>query len=166
MAARVSFGVKPAFLRHRIVEPVLALLRQGVTPEKIALGMALGVVLGVTPMFGTTTILCMVAAFFLRLNPAAIQFVNYLMLPVQLMLLIPFIRAGEWLFGAARNPVTLDRIRQLIQANVWHAIAALWTSTVHALAVWAILGSLSIFPIYWLLVRPLRRIARMRLVAK
>lgn len=160
MAARVSFW------RRRIADPVVALLRQGVTPEKIALGLAMGVVLGVTPAIGSTTFLCMIAAFFLRLNPAAIQLVNYLMFPLQLILLIPFIRGGEWMFGAARNPVTLERIRQLIAASVWHAIATLWTSTVHALAVWAILGLLAIFPIYWLLVGPLRRVARMRAVGK
>jgi uncharacterized protein (DUF2062 family) len=155
-----------SFWRHRIVEPLIGLLKQGVTPEKIALGLAMGIVLGVTPMVGSTTILCMVAAFLLRLNPAAIQLVNYLMMPLQLALLIPFIRAGEWVFGAARNPVTLDRIRQLIEANVWHAIVALWTSTVHALAVWATLGALAVFPIYWLLVGPLRKLAHLRTVAK
>jgi len=162
VAARISFS----FWRHRIVEPLIGLLKQGVTPEKIALGLAMGIVLGVTPMVGSTTILCMVAAFLLRLNPAAIQLVNYLMMPLQLALLIPFIRAGEWVFGAARNPVTLDRIRQLIEANVWHAIVALWTSTVHALAVWATLGALAVFPIYWLLVGPLRKLAHLRTVAK
>ena len=161
----MAAGVTSGFWRRRIVEPVLALLRQGVTPEKIALGVALGITLGVTPMLGSTTILCMVAAFVLRLNPAAIQLVNYLMYPVQLAMLIPFMRAGEWLFGAARNPVTLDSIRLLIQANVWHAIVTLWTATVHALVAWAILGLLAVFPIYWLLLSPLRRLARNREVA-
>jgi hypothetical protein len=108
----------------------------------------------------------MAAAFLLRLNPAAIQVVNYVMLPLQLALLIPFFRAGEWMFGAARNPITLDGIRHLIQTNVWNAIATLWTSTVHALAVWAILGMVAVFPVYWLLRAPLRRLARLREVTK
>ena len=150
------------FWRRRIVHPVIAMLRQGVTPEKVALGLALGIIVGVTPMLGSTMILCMAAAFVLKLNPAAIQLVNFLMFPVQLLLLIPFIRAGEWMFGAVRDPLTLNRIRQLIEANVWNAIATLWLETLHALAVWAILGSLAIFPVYRLLLDPLRRLARMR----
>lgn len=154
------------FLRHKIGKPLLALLRQGVTPEKIALGLALGIIIGTTPLIGSTTILCVVAAALLRLNPAAIQLVNYLMFPVQLALLIPFFRAGEWLFGAAHNPITLDQVRQLVQANIWKAIEALWTSTVHALAVWAIAGLLALFPIYWLVLAPLRRLARLRTVAE
>lgn len=155
-----------AFFRHRIGRPLLALLRQGVTPEKIALGLALGIIIGTTPLIGSTTILCLVAAAVLRLNPAAIQLVNYLMFPVQLMLLIPFFRAGEWLFGSAHNPITLDQVRQLVQADVWKAIATLWTSTIHALAVWAIVGALAVVPIYWLLLAPIRRLARLRMVAQ
>ncbi len=154
------------FARHRIGKPLLELLRQGMTPEKISMGLALGIVLGVTPVIGSTTILCTVAAFLLRLNPAAIQAVNYLMFPVQLTLLVPFIRAGEWMFGVTHNPVTLDGIRQLIQTNVWHAIAALWTSTMHALVVWAAVGSLAIWPIYRILLTPLRRLGRMPMVAR
>ena len=155
-----------AFLRHRIGKPLLALLRQGVTPEKIALGLALGIVIGTTPLIGSTTILCIVAAALLRLNPAAIQLVNYLMFPVQLMLLIPFFRAGEWLFGSAHNPITLDQVRQLVQMNIWKAIATLWTSTIHALAVWAIVGSMALCPLYWLLLLPIRKLARVRAVAE
>ena len=154
------------FFRHKVGKPLLALLRQGVTPEKISMGLALGIVIGVTPLIGSTTILCVVAAFVLRLNPAAIQLVNYLMFPVQLTLLIPFYRAGERLFGAAHNPVTPDQIRLMFQTNIRHAIATLWTSTVRALTVWAILGLLAVFPIYRLLLVPLRRLARLRAVTE
>lgn len=154
------------FFRHRVGRPLMALLRQGVTPEKISLGLTLGIVIGVTPLIGSTTILCLLAAFLLQLNPAAIQVVNYLMLPVQLMMLIPFFRAGEWVFGAAHNPITLDGIRRLIQTNLGKAIATLWISTVHALAVWAILGVLAVFPIYRILLTPLRRLARLRVVSR
>jgi uncharacterized protein (DUF2062 family) len=162
MAARVI----GEFFRHKIAGPLLTLLRQGATPEKIALGLALGMVIGVTPLIGSTTLLCMLAAFLLRLNPAAIQLVNYVMLPVQLMLLIPFYRAGEWVFGSAHNPITLDGVRQLIQANIWKAILTLWTSTIHALAVWAVVGLLASYPVYMLLLPPLRKLARIRMVAK
>lgn len=150
------------FWTRRVAEPALALLREGVTPEKIALVVALGITLGVTPIIGSTTLLCMAAASLLRLNPAAIQIVNCLMLPIQLMLIVPFIRVGEWIFGAARNPVTLERMRHLIQENVWNAMATLWTATVHALVAWALVGAIVIFPLYRLMLVPLRRLEHWR----
>lgn len=151
-----------SFWKRRIGDPLVGLLRQGVSPEKIALGVALGITLGITPMLGSTTVLCVVAAFLLRLNPAAIQLVNYFMYPAQLALLIPFIRAGEHLFGAAHDPVTLDKIRLMIQTNVWHAIVSLWAATVHALAVWALASLLIIPTLYWLLLGPLRKLPSAR----
>ncbi len=78
------------WLRRKIVNPILDLLRQGITPEKIALSIALGLTLGVAPVLGSTSILCLLAAFVLGLNLPAIQLVNYLVYPLQLALLAPF----------------------------------------------------------------------------
>jgi uncharacterized protein (DUF2062 family) len=47
---------------RRVVDPILRLMTQGITPEKIALSLAFGIVLGVFPMLGSTAILCVVAA--------------------------------------------------------------------------------------------------------
>jgi uncharacterized protein (DUF2062 family) len=88
------------WLRRQIVNPVLDLLRQGVTPEKISLSIALGITLGVTPVLGSTSVLCFLAAVLLRLNLPALQLVNYLVYPLQFALLVPFIRVGEWILAA------------------------------------------------------------------
>jgi uncharacterized protein (DUF2062 family) len=66
------------FLHKRLVRPILHLLTQGITPEKIALSLAFGIMLGVFPVMGTTTVLCLIAALLFRLNLAAVQFVNFL----------------------------------------------------------------------------------------
>lgn len=68
--------MKESFFHRRLIRPILDLLRQGVTPEKIALSLALGVALGVFPVLGSTTALCALAALVLRLNLPAIQIVN------------------------------------------------------------------------------------------
>ncbi len=65
--------------------------------EKLALILALGLVLGTFPIFGLPTVLCALAALMLRLNVAALQVVNQLSSPLQLALLIPFERLG-WRF--------------------------------------------------------------------
>src|SRR5258708_970640 len=40
------------FLQRRVIKPLVKLLRQGVTPEKLALSLALSVTLAVIPAFG------------------------------------------------------------------------------------------------------------------
>ena len=65
-----------AFLQKRLIAPILQLLTQGITPEKIALSLAFGIMLGVFPVLGTTTLLRFAAALIFRLNLAAVQLVN------------------------------------------------------------------------------------------
>lgn len=81
--------MREGFIHRRLVQPVIALLSQGITPEKIALSLAIGIVLGVFPVLGSTTLLCAAAAMVFRLNLPAIQLVNYIVYPLQLALFVP-----------------------------------------------------------------------------
>jgi uncharacterized protein (DUF2062 family) len=147
------------FFHLRVVAPIVALLTQGITPEKIALSLAFGVVLGIFPVLGSTTVLCAVAALIFQLNLPAIQFVNYLIYPVQLLLLVPFIRMGEALFRVAPLPLSLTQILAMVRTDLPHAISTLWLAEVHAMSAWLLIGSPAIFLIYFLLSRALRRVA-------
>lgn len=149
--------MKESFFYRKLVRPLVDLLRQGVTPEKIALSVALGVVLGAFPALGWTTALCAIAAFALRLNLPAIQIVNYFMYPVQFALLLPFFRLGEKLFGAQHLPISIKQIFDLIHTSLWGAIKLLWTTTWHAIVVWGLLAPLVVGLIYFALTPLLRR---------
>jgi uncharacterized protein (DUF2062 family) len=147
-------------MKRRIAGPIVDLLRQGITPEKIALSIALGITLGVTPVLGSTSILCLLTAVVFRLNLPAIQMVNYFAYPLQFALLIPFIRMGEWIFAAQPIKISVAQIVNLIRADVWSAISMLWTTTIHALVAWLALGSLASLLLYVLLAPALRRLAK------
>ena len=94
---------------------LIAFLKMGITPEKLALCIALGFTFGMIPALGTTTILCALTAFILRLNLAAILVVNYFVYPIQLALLLPFIRAGEWLFGSGHLDLSAELIQRMMK---------------------------------------------------
>src|SRR5437868_2134446 len=94
-----------SFWQRRVVALILAQLRQGITPEKIALTIALGTALGIFPILGSSTVLCAITAIRLRLNQPIIQLVNYLVYPLQLVLLLPFYRSGESLFRQPHVPI-------------------------------------------------------------
>ncbi len=152
--------MKEGFLYRRLVRPVLDLLRQGVTPEKIALSLTLGVALGVFPVLGSTTALCALAALVLRLNLPAIQIVNYFVYPLQIALLIPFFRLGERLFRAPHLPLSVSQIYAMIHANMWSAIRSLWTTTWHAIVVWCVVAPVFAGIAYGVLAPMLRRVLR------
>jgi uncharacterized protein (DUF2062 family) len=143
--------------RRKVVRPILGFLRQGLTPEKLSLTIALGITLGVTPVLGSTVLLCTLAAIAFRLNLAAIQLVNWLVYPFQLALVIPFYRIGGWIFRTPASDFSIVYVMAMIRTNLLHAVATLWTVTIHALAAWLLLGSIATGLLYLMLVPVLRR---------
>ena len=147
--------------QRRVVAPVVAQLRQGITPEQIALTLALGGVLGIFPILGATTALCAVAGIWLRLNQPLIQLVNYLVYPVQILLLIPFYRAGERLFGA--EPVPIANVPDLIArfgADPWRFVVDYGLVGLYGIAVWCLVAPALAALAYALLKPTLRAMAR------
>jgi uncharacterized protein (DUF2062 family) len=138
--------------RRKVVRPVLEFLRQGLTPEKLSITIVLGITLGVAPVLGSTALLCTLVAVAFRLNLAAIQLVNWLVYPFQLALVIPFYRLGGWMFKTPPSELSVVHILTLIRTNPFHAVATLWTVTLHALAAWLLLGSVTTGLLYVLLV--------------
>ncbi|OQB37381.1 MAG: hypothetical protein BWY06_02392 [Candidatus Latescibacteria bacterium ADurb.Bin168] len=146
------------FVRRRVVSPVVDLLKQGVTPEKIALSMIVGGALGVFPVLGSTTILCTLAAFLLRLNMPAIQIVNYVVFPLQLLLLIPFARFGERIFHANPIPFSASEMVAMFQSDFLGSMNALWVTGLHAIVAWCVFMPPAAVFAYLVLVPGLRRI--------
>jgi uncharacterized protein (DUF2062 family) len=151
--------MKSSFFHRRLIAPIVVLLTQGITPEKIALSIAFGIVLGVFPVLGSTTILCAAAALIFRLNLPAIQLVNYLIYPLQIFFLLPFIRLGEMLFRAAPLQLSLAQMLAMARADLPHAIETLWLAGVHAMSAWLLIGPPAILLLYFLLSRALRQVA-------
>jgi uncharacterized protein (DUF2062 family) len=75
-------------------------LGQGISPRRLALTLALGFAVGCIPVVGIPTILCAGLALALRLNLPAIQAANYAAMPLQLALIVPFVRMGGWIVSA------------------------------------------------------------------
>lgn len=85
-------------------DQVGALLRMGISPQRLALTLALGFAIGCFPLVGIPTALCMLVAVALRLNVPAIQVANYAAMPLQLLLIWPFVRLGGWIFSSTPQP--------------------------------------------------------------
>jgi len=118
----------------------LRLLKQGITPEKIAMSMAFGAVIGIFPIMGSTTILCTIAALVFRLNLPAIQITNYMVYPLQVLMLFPFIRLGDSLMGAQPAGLSALRSFDFFKAGTWSAIQSLGETMVHATLAWVVVG--------------------------
>src|ERR1700733_14471812 len=131
-----------------LLEPLLALLRQGISPQRLALCVAIAVVVGNIPILGVSTILCAFIALIFRLNLPAIQLVQAAMAPTQILLIIPFVRLGEWILRLPPQPVSIKEALALMAQGAGYAIVALWDSILHAGLAWVIVAPFIVFLFY------------------
>ncbi len=154
------------FLRRNIRDPIHQQLMQGLSPEKIALSVAVALTIAVNPIVGTTTVLCFLAAWALKLNQPIVQAINWSSYALQLLLILPFIRFGEWLFRAPRDNRPLERLVGLMKSDLGGALRDMRTTLGHAFLAWLAVSPLLVALLYAAtlpLVRALaRRIARAR----
>lgn len=144
---------------RKVVAFIRDLLRQGLSPEKIALCLALGVAISTVPVsFGVGTALCTAAAVVLRLNLPAIQAANWASAPLQVLLFIPYMRAGEFLTRAKPLPLSIPQITAMFRADLWGSVARLWASILRATLGWAVIAPLAVLLMYAALVPLLRLI--------
>ena len=152
-------GGEPGFWRRRIRDPLVSLLAQGLTPERLALSLALGLVLGLFPIVGATTLLCLAAGFAFRLNHVALQLANHLAYPLQLPLIPAFVRLGEGLAGAPH--VTFDP-RVLVRRFEQDAagfVRDFGLTGLHGVLGWSVVAPLLLLVLYLSLKPLVRRLA-------
>ena len=136
------------YFRKKVVEPVLNYLKQGVTPKKLSSAVAFGVVIGVVPLLGTTTILCALTATWLRLNMGLIQLINYVVYPLQLILFVPFIKVGTYLVGAAPLAYSAEQIIELAKQKPLELMYEIGYANVLGVLIWLIAAPVVYIIIY------------------
>jgi uncharacterized protein (DUF2062 family) len=129
--------VRHNWIYRRGVLPILALLRMGATPRTLAWSIATGLLVGINPIVGTTTILCLAAAFSFRLNLVASQIANHAMFPVELVLVVPFIRLGSRVFHTAAMPLSPHMVLLATRTAPLALVRQLWLWEWHAFLLWA-----------------------------
>jgi len=131
-------AARPSFWQRRVVAPITAQLRQGITPEKIALTIAVGSALALFPMLGVTTLFCFLAGIVLRLNQPIIQVVNYLCTPIHIPLIFYCLHLGEKLFGVPHTRIRLGEFAKLVWDDPILFAHKFGLTVLHATVVWAI----------------------------
>ncbi|MFZ4799962.1 MAG: DUF2062 domain-containing protein [Bacteroidia bacterium] len=75
---------------------IIQIFTYGLSPLQLALTLSFGITLGLFPFIGLTSILCFIFAFIFRLNWVVIQLVNWVVSPLQLVMLVPFYQLGNY----------------------------------------------------------------------
>ena len=90
----------------------VVLFKQGLTPKQLALSLVVSIVVSIFPIFGITTIVLACIALPLKLNLPIMIVVSYIAEPIKLLLIIPFINIGAWLFNTKHTLLTFEAIKE------------------------------------------------------
>jgi hypothetical protein len=102
----------------------------------------LGVVVGINPSVGLTTIVVVMLAWTFGLNQIASQIGTHVVAPLHLLLFIPFIELGVYLFHTRRLPLTRQQIEHLSH-HPWRLFHEIWRWEWHALVVWSLVAAIA-----------------------
>ena len=136
-------------------------LRTGLAPRQLAFTLALGFAIGCIPLFGVTTAICAVLALVLKLNMPAIQAANYLALPFQFVLLVPFLKLGQWLFSTGTLTVSRAQVLAQLEAAPWQATMRFGGVFGHAMLAWLMLAGPALMLMTLLLTPVMHRVSRL-----
>ena len=141
---------------HSIKLKVAVWLLQGISPSRLALTLALGFAIGCFPVVGIPSALCALLALALKLNLPAIEAANYLVMPLQLALIVPFVRLGGWLVASRLNQ--LPALGGLAHASPHNLLAALAGLAGQAILAWFVIAIPAVLLLTAALTLLLRRI--------
>lgn len=109
----------------------------GTTPRTLAWSIAAGLLIGINPVLGSTTIFCLAVSFSCRLNLVAAQIANHAMFPLELALVVPFIRMGSRVFHTAAMPLSPRLLLHAARATPLALTRQIWLWEWHAFMLWA-----------------------------
>lgn len=128
------------FFRCKVLRPLLQVLRGGVTPRRMAWSLALGMAIGINPSVGVTTLLVVLLAWVFGLNQVASQIGTHVVAPLHVVLFVPFIQLGVFLFHTRRMPLSAEQMKHLSHHPL-RMVHVMWQWQWHALVIWAILAA-------------------------
>ena len=141
-------------LRRWLVEPIINQLNRGITPEKLSWTIALGFTLGIFPIIGSTSLVCFIAGYFLKLNQAILHLFKSLTYPLHIALILVFIHLGQQLNGVPLLPFSISEMMSQFKDSPAQFARDFGMAAWYGIEAWAI-AALILIPIIRIISLPL-----------
>jgi uncharacterized protein (DUF2062 family) len=146
-------------------DPIVAQLTQGITPQQIALTIAVGSAFALFPVLGTTTLLCFLIAWALRLNQPIVQLINQAFWPLHIPAIFGCIWLGETIFGAPHVHVGIRYLKAMSEI-IWNDPTRFFhhfgLTVMYAVVAWAIIAPFYIAAVYYIALPITRGITKLK----
>ncbi|CAM8926915.1 hypothetical protein QQ045_021418 [Rhodiola kirilowii] len=144
------------WVQHKVVDPLIHILRRGTEPDQLALSASVGFTLGIFPIVGVPIFLCGVAIALLGplCHAPSVMLANLVITPIELSLVVPFLRFGEVITGGPHFALTSDALRKVVTGQASYEVLQ---SVLHALLGWLVAAPF-IMAVLYVVLRPCCRL--------
>lgn len=115
---------------------IKALLKQGLSPKKLAQSLIVSGLISIIPIIGVSTFMITTLSLKRKLNLPVMLALSYLMWPMQILLIIPFIKVGEFIFSVPPKNHTLEEIMSSFQNSFFKTLYHLFFELLCGLGGW------------------------------
>jgi uncharacterized protein (DUF2062 family) len=154
--------VSEGYIQKKFIRPLVNLLKQGMDPSRLSLALTSGAIIGVFPILGIATVVCGGIAAFFSLNHPAIQFANYVVFPMQLVLFFPFLTLEETVTGNSLDEISKTKLVETFNLGFLPAVEELTQYFMLASLGW----TLALVPLFAILYFGLKHMISIRLSPK
>lgn len=111
--------------RNTLKDKTIALFKQGLSPIQLIQSIIVSGAFSIIPILGVSTFILTTLSIKRKLNLPIMIAISYLMWPVQIALIIPFIKAGEFIFSIPSSHHTGEEIIHSFQTNFFRTLSHL-----------------------------------------
>ncbi len=125
---------------NKVLIPFRLVPGEGLTAEKLAFSITIGIVAGIFPVFGATTLLSLFFTLLFRQNLLVVQSVQWIMALFQLMLIIPFMQFGAFLLSHPALHINIAQINHAFEPGLLSGIKTIGIFHLYAILTWILLS--------------------------
>jgi uncharacterized protein (DUF2062 family) len=137
--------IKPFF------DKIRKICKEGLTPKQLALSISIALLVTVFPIFGLTTIVLTAIAIPLKINLPITILLSYIVEPLKLFLILPFIHVGSKLFNMEHALLTFTAIKASYEVDFFRTIKELSFELLCGFVGWFVLAVPVSVALYFLL---------------
>lgn len=127
-------------IRTKILIPFRLFPKEGLTPEKLAFSITIGLVAGLFPVIGATTLISLLLAMLFRQNLLIVQSVQWIVAVIQILLIIPFMQMGAYILSDHSVHISMQQISLAFQPGIVSGIKTVGILHLYAILTWTLLA--------------------------
>jgi uncharacterized protein (DUF2062 family) len=126
--------------KDKILVPFKIIPRQGLSTSKLTLSFTIGVIGGLFPVIGLTSMVSLLILMAMKQNFTIVQAMNWIVAPIQLVMIIPFMRLGALLLFKDNLSITLGHIIKAFKPGIWEGLKTVGLMHLYGVLGWLIVA--------------------------